>query len=174
MSLEQVALQILLLVISAICSLNYLSNKKSLGRYIPLNTEGSIFELQSAKVSAITSSAKTPKSTVQISIRAATSIWAGPPLALTCSPFDNWLPGCYKGNINKVREARFCISWSSEQLRSHYINTTLAVQELTFLSESSLPPHLHTFQNCVRQTGSQNCLCTSETWAQIVPCIQQP
>ena len=54
-----------------------LSYEKSLGKYIPLNTEGSVFELQSAKVSAITSSAKTTKSTVQISIRAATSIWAG-------------------------------------------------------------------------------------------------
>ena len=54
-----------------------LSYEKSIGKYLPLNTEGSVFELKSAKVSAITSSAKTTKSTVQISIRAATSIWAG-------------------------------------------------------------------------------------------------
>ena len=69
-------------------------------------------------------------------MRTATQIWAGAPLALPCTPFDNWLPGCYKGNINKVREA---ISCSSEQLRSHFTTTILVVQELTFLSQSSLP-----------------------------------
>ena len=123
-SIDQVTLQILLLVILAICSLNYLSNEKSLGKYIPppdsaktqhywtfvdvdvklkkrtKKTEGSVFEFQPATVSAITSSAKNPISTVQISIRVMTSIWAG--------PHQHWhsgLPGCYKGNINKAREA---------------------------------------------------------------------
>ena len=81
----------------------------------------------------MTSSAKTPNQaeTIQISTWAATPIWTGNPLALTCTLFDKWLPGCYKGNINKVRDACFCIPCSSEQQRSHYTNTALAVQELT-------------------------------------------
>ena len=61
------------------------------------------------------------------------------PLTLTCTPFDNWLPGCYKGTINKAREACFCISCSFEQPRSNYTNTILVVQVLTFPSQSSLP-----------------------------------
>ena len=107
------------------------------------NPEGSVhvFELQPTNVSAITSSAKTPNQakTVQISTWAATPIWVGPPLTLICTLFDKWLPGFYKGKRNNVREAWFCISCISEQLRSHYTNTTLALQELTYPTHSSLP-----------------------------------
>ena len=85
----------LLLILSAICSKNYSSYEKSLGKYIPppdsaKNPEGSVFGLQSAKVSAITSSVKTPNQaeTVQIRTRTAKPIWAGPTLALTCTLFD--------------------------------------------------------------------------------------
>ena len=102
-----------------------------------------------------------------------TPILAGPPLALRSTLFEKWLPGCYKGNRSKVREACFCIPCSSGQLRCHYTNTTLAVQELTYPTYSSLPRTITPFITAsVRQ--SQNSLYTPETWAQTVPCIQQP
>ena len=96
-SLEQVALQILG------CSWFYRrSAEKKLFklREVPgeiytttllgQNTEGGVFSLQPTNVSIITSSAKTPNQakTVQISTWTATPIWAGPPLALTCTLFD--------------------------------------------------------------------------------------
>ena len=84
-------------------------------------------------------------------------------------PIDKWLPGCYKGNKNKVREACFCIPSSSEQLRSHYTNNSGCTR-----AHMQSSPHLHTFHHCVCQTGSQNSPCTPETWAQTVPCIQKP
>ena len=42
------------------------------------------------------------------------------PLTLTCSLFDK---GCFKCNRNNIRKAYFCISCSSEQLRSQNTNS---------------------------------------------------
>ena len=146
MSLEHVALQILG------CSWFYLRSadtKLFKLREVPReiytttwlgqNTEGSVFSLQPTSVSTITSSAKNPNQaeTVQISTWTATPIWAGPPLALTCTLFDKWLPGCYKGNRNYVRKACFCISCISEQLRSQ--NTNSGCAELTCPTHNCLP-----------------------------------
>ena len=106
------------------------------------NTEGSVFEFQPTNVSAITSSVKTPNQaeTVQIRTQAATSIWAGSPPALTCTLFDKCLPGCYKGNGNKVRNSLQL--WTAEiPLHQHDSGCTRA--HIPNSQQSFL--HLHTF-----------------------------
>ena len=145
-----------------------IKRKAKLPTVIGLTTKHAVC-CKPANVSAITSSAKTPNQaeTVQISTRTATRIWAGPPLALTCTLFDKILPGCYKSNRNKVRKASFCISCSSEQLRSQNTNSDCTRAYMPNSQQSSL--HLQTFHNCVCQIGSKNSLCTAATWAQIVP-----
>ena len=99
---------------------------------------------------------------------------SGTPTSTDMDPFDNWLPGCYKGNINKVREACFYICCSSEQLISHCTNTILVVRDLTLPCQSSLPRTITHFVTASVRQGVKTVSAHPKPGSKIVPCIQQP